>query len=636
MCTKPIIFLFLFCLCYFSFSSETYGQDSKIFSKDSLVHEVKSQYGEEKLASMLYLCEKFSREDPKLTLQFIDETIALSEKLDKPLITSDLYRQKGISNSALGYTERAFLNYKEALFRAKKLNDTLLISKGLHSLGSHYNRTGNYVEAEINYTKAKSLAKVVGNQKMIFLTQLNLGTLYIKRGLHKKAIVIFGELLEKCPSEDIDCNGVLLNKAICTYMLGKPSEALDMLFEAKNIDEANNQILRAQYGTHHIAYILESVELFEESLKYYSDVLNYFNEQGELVQQAAVNGTVGSLLMKLNRYEEAEEHLLKALRLQKENGFQDYGRTLVELGNLALYRKDSSAAAKYFRKAEPLLKKVKDKRGIALLFLGKADLSIYKSDYEQAEVNTQKALFVGKRLKLVQIQIDSYKKLGHVFEEQDKFEDALKARDSMRIINLGVADKSTALDINQKLVRRKLTENEEMISKLEEIVEEEAVAQKTMIAIISSIFLGVLGGILYFNRRKLWKSRFGTKTATMNAEEAEALTESLEKIMGSARPYLNEDLTLIQLAEHLPSSQKKLSVLLNTYLNTNFYDYINKYRVAAFKILLEDSNYREYSTLGIANECGFKSKSSFYRAFKKETGLSPGEYKKQVLNKMVS
>lgn len=111
-------------------------------------------------------------------------------------------------------------------------------------------------------------------------------------------------------------------------------------------------------------------------------------------------------------------------------------------------------------------------------------------------------------------------------------------------------------------------------------------------------------------------------------EEFENLKNKLELIIKTEQPYLDEDLTLGKLAEQLSTTDKKLSTMLNQYLNTTFYDLINKYRVEAVKVKINLDSYKNYNLFGIASECGFKSRTSFNRVFKKETGLSPSDFKK--------
>jgi AraC-like DNA-binding protein len=108
--------------------------------------------------------------------------------------------------------------------------------------------------------------------------------------------------------------------------------------------------------------------------------------------------------------------------------------------------------------------------------------------------------------------------------------------------------------------------------------------------------------------------------------EALILKQKLNVMLESKQVYLNQELSLTDLAKLVETTDKKLSILLNQNLQTNFYDYINAYRVAAFKKGVSEGKLNQLSVLGLAFQCGFSSKSSFYRAFKKETGKSPSQY----------
>jgi AraC-like DNA-binding protein len=116
----------------------------------------------------------------------------------------------------------------------------------------------------------------------------------------------------------------------------------------------------------------------------------------------------------------------------------------------------------------------------------------------------------------------------------------------------------------------------------------------------------------------------------IETHEVELLTINLNNSMVRDKAYLDENLTLSALANILSTSNKKLSYFINHHLNSTFYDYINHYRVNEMIAKMKSGKYEEYTLMGIAFESGFKSKTSFNRIFKKETGLSPSEFKKQL------
>lgn len=120
----------------------------------------------------------------------------------------------------------------------------------------------------------------------------------------------------------------------------------------------------------------------------------------------------------------------------------------------------------------------------------------------------------------------------------------------------------------------------------------------------------------------------GSTKLVVSKEEFQILKARLEEVMINEQPYLLQELTLNMLADKIETTDKKLSTVLNQYMKISFYDLINQYRVEAVKDKLQLQEDEKYSLLGIAYTCGFNSKSSFYRAFKKETGISPMTYKK--------
>ena len=94
--------------------------------------------------------------------------------------------------------------------------------------------------------------------------------------------------------------------------------------------------------------------------------------------------------------------------------------------------------------------------------------------------------------------------------------------------------------------------------------------------------------------------------------------------------FTNPKLNLRSLSEAVGLKEKELSRLINECGKVNFYRFINEYRIEKFKQLVQSSNTRHFTLLGLATEAGFSSKSTFYAAFKKLEGMTPKQYEKSI------
>lgn len=130
-------------------------------------------------------------------------------------------------------------------------------------------------------------------------------------------------------------------------------------------------------------------------------------------------------------------------------------------------------------------------------------------------------------------------------------------------------------------------------------------------------------------QRELEEAKRKYSRVTTSDDEQERLHHRIENYMRTEKPFLNNELKLSDVAAHLGLSTVKLSQLFSLYLDTNYYDYINNYRLEEFKNRLGMPEYKKYTLLALAEECGFK-RSSFFATFKKVEGTTPTEYVKKM------
>lgn len=119
------------------------------------------------------------------------------------------------------------------------------------------------------------------------------------------------------------------------------------------------------------------------------------------------------------------------------------------------------------------------------------------------------------------------------------------------------------------------------------------------------------------------------ETEKLSSEDIGEIQSRLRKAINNDKVFLNPTINIKELANILDVSQNKLSYVINMSFKKKFRDWINHYRVEEVKMKLNDEKYKHMSILGIALECGFNSEASFYRLFRKNTGLSPNEYIRQ-------
>lgn len=155
-----------------------------------------------------------------------------------------------------------------------------------------------------------------------------------------------------------------------------------------------------------------------------------------------------------------------------------------------------------------------------------------------------------------------------------------------------------------------------------------------LVLALVTYYLAVAG----YLRSQTIELNFTPKVETAEPEERKALLSDaelkkfkarLQNLMQSKKPFLNPQLNLNDLAKELGVNSTVLSYAINNGFGKNFNDFVNESRINEVKEKLQNGYSENTTLLGIAFDCGFNSKATFNRAFKKFTGVSPKEFQER-------
>lgn len=191
-----------------------------------------------------------------------------------------------------------------------------------------------------------------------------------------------------------------------------------------------------------------------------------------------------------------------------------------------------------------------------------------------------------------------------------------------------------------------------------QIKEQEARSQRIIILIVSVSLIAIFAllVLVYLQKRKLYRSynelfEFNRNLTANRTDQAEAtsqepqtfgydrnaLAEKIKNFMENSSDFMSPDFSLSRLAELVDSNQKYVSQVINDIFGHNFTDFVNERRVREAQALLISPEKCANLTLeAIGQKVGFGSQSTFIRAFRKFTGLTPSIFRKIALQKAQS
>ena len=115
-------------------------------------------------------------------------------------------------------------------------------------------------------------------------------------------------------------------------------------------------------------------------------------------------------------------------------------------------------------------------------------------------------------------------------------------------------------------------------------------------------------------------------SSNLTKTEANRIYDDLLLLFENDKIYQEKDLCLKSVADRLATNTKYLSQVINTRTKDNFQVFLNHFRIKEFQTRLLNGDAQLFTFYGLAQECGFNNRSTFYRSFKEVTGQTPKAY----------
>lgn len=547
-------------------------------------------------------------------LEYYNRSVILFKKLK-------MYTELGGATACCAKTYEYKFDYEKAIqeyVKSLEIFDSVGVAEyyvqTLIVVGNLYAKLDEFQKALDYYLKAEENKSYINDYDLVILYN-SIGTNYQNMGDYRNAIKAFESAFQKC---DPDKSNIALAKTYVNignlYIAWNKNEAALEYLEkglefskAKGFEQLQRTILTL------IAEIYFESGNFNESKNYYTRVLEIPDGiQDKYNEARAYNGLAKISGRELN-YKDAIAYSLKALKLFEETERPFYiANTHYILAENYLHTSNTAKAKEHLDIASDIANKNSLKELIA-------EISLLHARYNNIVNNGRDS----------ERYYEEYIELKNsLFEEQNQ---ELLARFQVELDNL---IKDSQLKEAQSLNQIKEIELSEKKKQLFFIL---VIA---LLLLISAFVFAIMyarkqkaNRILFLKNKELLERESKIQKKNEGVEIQESLqNEIIQRLVNQQnenRVHLRNDISLYSLSKLLGTNSSYLSKIIQLNYNSNFSTYLNKCRVLEAQKMILDKNFSNYTIDAISQECGYKSKSTFNKAFKEFTGLTPKEFKRQ-------
>lgn len=454
--------------------------------------------------------------------------------------------------------------------------------------------------------------------------------------------------IDQSSSNELTLGSLYATKGFINHRRGVYDEAIEDFGLALEHLHSTGDIKTQIQVLSAIAATLEINGRYDESLRYYERSLDLLTPSLSVSRYAyQIHSGMGILYRYMEDLERSDSSQLKALELARELQNTDYeARSLLNLGNLYLSKKNYEQALDYFTKSLQICRQEGIEFGIYINFVNIATVQAESNRYEESLAAYDSALVYSEKFKsphelsqLYRGMSDVHQRMGNYKEQADFLYKSMKLKEELFDSEVDAAIENLRVDYETKLKDQEIALKKAEIAVISS--EKKSVIVWSLfgltfflIAVMTLVYRNRVLYSLYKRNIELFHQAAPTHdTVTLHPEDKKGQFKKLYleiiDLIEREKIYQNEDLSLNLLAERTGSNYKYVSQTISMYSDKTFHQLINFYRInQARKQIIERE--QDVQMKEIMFDCGFRSRSTFNHAFKDFTGMTPTQFKIMV------
>ncbi len=480
---------------------------------------------------------------------------------------------------------------------------------------------------------------------------------------YKKAWDFYTQSLQYAQEKPLMQSAVLNNMAGIMQESGNYKSAAELYLKSLELKSPNKKTEESSLFTlANLGQVYELAGDYTQAFSYERKALHLADSLGYTAVKLVSLDNLGRLFRKNKKYDSAAMVFRKALKYSRM--YQDTNSYAISLLNYAILLDEafpSDSAEIKMNEAYQLLKKSGDIRNQAAALNSLAGIYLQQQDFEKSEKMVLEGMEIASKAGMGQISLDLYDQLASIYSLKENTALALKWSNKARklsdsLLNAKKIRQLVSLEMNyqyEKEVSRLLAYADKQKAVVQLKLDN---SRKNLNIIIIALIVSFILSVVLF--RQLQKKRRAYQmlvrknkqllnlhenlknpqqknrqhqkpkyqNSALDEDAEEELLQKLEQCLSEKQLFLQSGLKAAFLSELLETKPAYISQVINKRCEMNFNTYINSWRIRHALKLIRQGRGKTLNLDGLALECGFSNRITFYNAFKKHTGLSPSYY----------